>query len=124
MSCDDLTLILEEKTPCTTDSLEYVTSEGEELGRTGDTELELCKVLGKGVGLLSSWKLAIPVPLINLILLLQGRLFFHTGRNECPISVYYGTPFICLSFTMCFLLCFPLLIISAFGLFFFSCPSR
>lgn len=93
--------------------------DGEELGRADDTELEPCKVLDKGAGFLSSWKLAIPVPLINLILLFQGRLFFHTGRNECPVSIYRGTPFICLSLTMCFLLCFPLLIISAFGSTFF-----
>lgn len=45
-------------------------SRREELGRTGNTKLEPFKVLDKGVGLLSYWKLAMHVLLTDLIRLL------------------------------------------------------
>lgn len=61
---------------------------------------------------------------VNLFLLIQGRLFFHTGRNECPISIYCGTPFICFYHVFSSLFFF-LFIISAFELYFFSVhPDR
>lgn len=71
MSCDDLTLILEEKILCVPQILSsmWPLSRRGELGRTGNTEVESFKVLDKGVGLLSYGKLAMPV-LTNLIYLL------------------------------------------------------